>query len=90
MLAQFGLGFGNVVGSLERVGALLRRSERVQAASDHLGFHRTSASAFAILDRFVVGRASDPMAERLPRITVVAKSGRIEMTTTADAGGCYE
>jgi hypothetical protein len=30
------------------------------------------------------------MQQRLPRVTVVAKSGRVQQATTADAGGCYE
>jgi hypothetical protein len=30
------------------------------------------------------------MNQRLPGVTVVAKTGRVERTTTADAGGCYE
>jgi hypothetical protein len=30
------------------------------------------------------------MAQRLPGIFVVAKSGRASKTTTTDAGGCYE
>jgi len=32
----------------------------------------------------------DTTQQRLPRVTVVAKSGRLQQTTTADAGGCYE
>jgi len=38
----------------------------------------------------LVGCASDTMKERLPGVTVVAKTGRVQRTTTADAGGCYE
>lgn len=30
------------------------------------------------------------MTQRLSGVTVVAKSGRVQLTTTADAGGCYE
>jgi Carboxypeptidase regulatory-like domain len=30
------------------------------------------------------------MTQRLPGVAVVAKSGRVQLTTTADAGGCYE
>lgn len=30
------------------------------------------------------------MPQRLPGVTVVAKTGRVQRTTTADAGGCYE
>jgi predicted XRE-type DNA-binding protein len=38
----------------------------------------------------LVGCASDTMKQRLPAVTVVAKTGRVQRTTTADAGGCYE
>ncbi|HXW07783.1 MAG TPA: carboxypeptidase-like regulatory domain-containing protein [Vicinamibacterales bacterium] len=38
----------------------------------------------------LVGCASDAMAQRLPGVAVVAKSGRVQLTATADAGGCYE
>lgn len=38
----------------------------------------------------LVGCASDTMEQRLPGVTVVAKTGRVQRTTTADAGGCYE
>lgn len=30
------------------------------------------------------------MTQRLPGVTVAAKSGRLQWTTTADADGCYE
>jgi hypothetical protein len=30
------------------------------------------------------------MTQRLPGVAVVAKSGRVQLTTTADASGCYE
>jgi hypothetical protein len=30
------------------------------------------------------------MKQRLPGVIVVAKTGRVQRTTTADAGGCYE
>jgi len=29
------------------------------------------------------------MKQRLPGVTIVAKAGRVQLTTTADAGGCY-
>lgn len=38
----------------------------------------------------LVGCASDTTQQRLPGVTVVAKTGRVQRTTTADAGGCYE
>ena len=38
----------------------------------------------------LVGCASDAMAQRLPGVAVVAKSGRVQLTATADASGCYE
>jgi hypothetical protein len=38
----------------------------------------------------LVGCASDTMTRRFPGVTVVAKSGRLQWTTTADADGCYE
>ena len=38
----------------------------------------------------LVGCASDTMQQRLPGVTVVATSGRLQRTATADAGGCYE
>jgi hypothetical protein len=38
----------------------------------------------------LVGCITDTMQQRLPRVTVVAKAGRVQLTTTADAGGCYE
>lgn len=38
----------------------------------------------------LVGCASDTMTQRLPGVAVVAKSGRVQLTTAADASGCYE
>jgi hypothetical protein len=38
----------------------------------------------------LVGCASDTMMQLLPGVTIVAKSGRVQRTTMADAGGCYE
>jgi hypothetical protein len=38
----------------------------------------------------LVGCASDTMEQRLPGVTIVAKTGRLQRTTTADASGCYE
>lgn len=38
----------------------------------------------------LVGCATDTTTQRLPRVTVVAKSGRVQMTATAGADGCYE
>ena len=38
----------------------------------------------------LVGCTTDTMQQRLPGVTVVAKTGRVQRTTTADAGGCYE
>src|SRR5205814_1202293 len=38
----------------------------------------------------LVGCASDTTQQRLPGVTVVAKTGRVQRTTTADTGGCYE
>ena len=37
----------------------------------------------------LVGCATDMMKQRLPGVTIVAKAGRVQLTTTADAGGCY-
>jgi hypothetical protein len=38
----------------------------------------------------LVGCASDTLKGRLPGVIVVAKTGHVQRTTTADAGGCYE
>jgi hypothetical protein len=38
----------------------------------------------------LVGCVSDSMNQRLPGVTVVAKTGRVQRTTTGDASGCYE
>jgi hypothetical protein len=38
----------------------------------------------------LVGCASDTTQQRLPGVTIVAKTGRVQRTTTADADGCYE
>ena len=37
----------------------------------------------------LVGCASDTMSQRLPGVAIVAKSGRVHSTATADAAGCY-
>jgi len=38
----------------------------------------------------LLGCASDATQQRLPGVTVIAKTGRVQRTTTADARGCYE
>jgi hypothetical protein len=38
----------------------------------------------------LVGCASDAQTQPLPGVAVVAKSGRVQRTTTTDTGGCYE
>jgi len=38
----------------------------------------------------LVGCATDMMKQRLPGVAIVAKAGRVQSTTTADPGGCYE
>ena len=38
----------------------------------------------------LVGCASDAMRQQLPGVTIVAKAGRVERTTTADASGCFQ